>query len=154
MRLQFRTGRQFSVTASRGMMQLQWQRAGSRNSFAPSPSLVRVSRPVGRIEVTRFRGVGLVDVRVGPVVYQSGALFHHFRTLVAPCWTHAAAAAPLPLWWMRSRRRWARAARRGKGLCEWCAYDVRATTTRRCPECGGAVAPVARGGDTSPGIDR
>ncbi|HEX8914099.1 MAG TPA: hypothetical protein VF796_17250 [Humisphaera sp.] len=47
----------------------------------------------------------------------------------------AALAAALPAWWLLTRPRRVRAARRQLGLCPYCCYDLRATPGR-CPECG------------------
>jgi hypothetical protein len=50
-----------------------------------------------------------------------------------PTWSVAAAAAVLPVVWVR--RRLTRRRRLGAGLCQRCGYDLRATPGR-CPECG------------------
>ena len=68
----------------------------------------------------------------------------HQRTelgLWIPYWLLMLVSAPLPLWVVtihRSRR--VRAARRARGLCEDCGYDLRATPGR-CPECGADAKP-------------
>jgi hypothetical protein len=61
--------------------------------------------------------------------------------LIMPHWVLAAALAlPPALWW---GPRWLRRlARRRKGLCLRCGYDVRAST-EKCPECGTPVPPRA-----------
>ena len=59
------------------------------------------------------------------------------RTFGVPYWIPAAAAAALPLIWLRRVRRTAR--RRRDGQCARCGYDLRASPGR-CPECGAANA--------------
>jgi hypothetical protein len=56
-----------------------------------------------------------------------------YRQLAVPYWLLAAlaAVAPLARGWSAARRR----ARRRRGRCAACAYDLRATPGR-CPECG------------------
>ena len=62
-----------------------------------------------------------------------------------PFWSLAALTGfPFLLSAMTFRRR-CRAARRSKGLCVHCGYDLRATPTR-CPECGYEVPEPVRAG--------
>ena len=67
----------------------------------------------------------------------------HKRTAVGiwvPYWLVLLLTLPTPLWIMTDhRRRLIRAARRERGLCEQCGYDLRATPGR-CPECGTPAA--------------
>jgi hypothetical protein len=63
----------------------------------------------------------------------NGYTFRTGGVLAVSLWVPMLAFAILPLWLWRRRR-----VTRGKGLCEACGYDLRATP-ERCPECG-AVA--------------
>jgi hypothetical protein len=60
----------------------------------------------------------------------NGYTFRTGGVLVVSMWVPTLAFAIPPLWLIRRGR-----AKRGKGLCEACGYDLRATP-ERCPECG------------------
>lgn len=59
--------------------------------------------------------------------------------LGAPWWALALISAPLPLVWMRPRRRIRRWWRLRRGLCTGCGHDLRASP-EGCPECGHPAA--------------
>jgi hypothetical protein len=60
-----------------------------------------------------------------------------FRRLVVPCWAVALVFAVAPALWYRQHLN--KCARRARGLCDMCGYDLRATPGR-CPECGAVPA--------------
>ena len=74
--------------------------------------------------------------------YMSGTVSSSpYRIFVVPYWFILAATGPLPLMWLRNRRRLEQ--RRRAGQCPRCGYDLRATPGK-CPECGWARKTVER----------
>ena len=63
-----------------------------------------------------------------------------YRILVITYWAILATAALLPVHWWLARRR--SRARKVRGQCPACEYDLRATPGR-CPECGWAAVGAA-----------
>jgi hypothetical protein len=65
--------------------------------------------------------------------------FGNFDIIAVPFWFIVLVTGVGPaLWWARVRRR------RGRlktGRCAGCGYDLRATDSGRCPECGAAAPP-------------
>jgi hypothetical protein len=68
--------------------------------------------------------------------YPPGSKGVDLRGLTIPYYALALAFAPLPCW--AALRRARRAARRRRGCCTACGYDLRASPAR-CPECGAGV---------------
>ena len=81
-------------------------------------------RTIDRYEYTYFSGTG------------TSLSFTRLRygLLAVPYWLLALLAAALPLASLLVSLR--NRAQRIKGLCAGCGYDLRATTSGRCPECG------------------
>jgi len=68
-------------------------------------------------------------------------MFGNFDIIAIPFWFVVALTAIAPALWLTAARR--RRVRLRTGRCAGCGYDLRATDTGRCPECGAAAPPPA-----------
>jgi hypothetical protein len=102
-----------------------------------TPSLVIT----GNGSLTTLAGATVISG--GTLTFNNTPISENRLALVIPYWfgTSAFAAVPL-LWLLKSRRHWQQRRRAKLGLCQHCAYDLRATSDR-CPECGAPVPAPA-----------
>jgi hypothetical protein len=65
---------------------------------------------------------------------------HRSRTVAFPIWLVVVCLAILPIWCARDvSREWKVRKRVRQGRCAVCSYDLTASTSRVCPECGTAI---------------
>lgn len=95
---------------------------------------------------TRKHGYSRRALELGPLgcleFYSRNASTWYYRTLTLPSWGLVVLLSTYPIIFMsrRPRRAWYAArkesARRKRGLCLGCGYDLRGNTSGICPECG------------------
>jgi hypothetical protein len=146
-----------SVSSHRGAVQAQWQVSFRLVDDTPRARPLQpegrwrfFSQPLARSNEAGFldgpeaRGVvGFWVVRrTTPAPLRPGQRpDYDVRDVFVPYWFLAAVTGVLPL--LQLVRALRRRARRRRGLCVHCGYDLR-ETSGRCPECGTTAAPARR----------
>jgi hypothetical protein len=133
---------------------IMWLRQGGATVSSPRPARWTTHRPQplpkdngleDPHERLIFFGVGFASVELGPTRprVRGGRLITVvlFYFLLAP----AFALLPLLQWWASRRAR----ARRTKGQCARCSYDLTGNVSGVCPECG-TPTQSAEGAKSSP----
>jgi hypothetical protein len=149
--------RDVTIGTARGRVLLSiYDATYSPTTLASGANTTRQPAPPGHVRITRSVETPAAVLAATDNEGAPGRLGFRFNsftpwsspytitTAAAPLWPLIIAFAAWPL--ARASRTIRRAHRRRAGLCIGCAYDLRGSPDRRCPECGRI--------DTSPGPQR